>query len=108
MTRSEVEGGIWGKHFRIVKSRRGGEYYAWTVTCNFHRLGGRCNQNMSFSEVGSPDEARRRLKEWCLRGMLIPDAPGAKAEHMQDKSKKYPLSEVRSEEALDQIANCIT
>ena len=39
--------------------------------------------------------------------MLIPDAPGAKKAHMDDKAKKYPLSEVRSEEVLDQIANSI-
>ena len=107
VSREEVEGGIWGKHFRIVKSRRDGEYVAWTVTCNFHRLGGRCNQNLSFSEVGSADEARQRLKEWCLRGLLIPDEAGAKKAHMDSKAKMYPLSGVRSEEELDRIANTI-
>ena len=105
--REEVEGGIWGKYFRIVKSRRNGEYVAWTVTCNFHKLDGRCNQNLSFSEVGSADEARQRLKEWCLRGLLIPDEAGAKKAHMDSKAKMYPLSGVRSEEELDRIANTI-
>ena len=105
--REEVEGGIWGKYFRIVKSRKHGEYVAWTVTCNFHKLEGRCNQNLSFREVGSADEARQRLKEWCLRGLRIPDEAGAKKAHMDSKAKMYPLSGVRSEEELDRIANTI-
>ena len=106
--RGDTEGEVWGKHFRFVKAKRDGSEIAWTATCHFHRHDGRCNQWITFTEVGSRDEAKRRLKEWCIRGMLIPDAPGAKAIHMKDKSKKYPISHVRSDEALDQIANHIT
>ena len=97
----------WGKHFWIAYTSRHGELIAVTVTCRFHQCDGRCNQWVTVNDSMDAAEAERRLKEWCVRGMSIPDAPGSRRKHMDDKCKKYPISQVRSVDVLDQVASGI-
>ena len=75
-----------GKHFWIAKTYRHGEFKAVTATCKHHqREGHRCNQWVTVNDSMDAAEAERRLKEWCVRGMSIPDAPGSRRSHMDDK-----------------------
>ena len=104
----DTAGRNWGKHFAIARTRRHGSLVALTVTCKFHKCEGRCNQWVTLNDEMSEAEAERRLKEWCLRGMSIVDNLGARKQHMDDKCKKYPISEVRSVEVLNAIAARIT
>ena len=78
---------------------------AWVVTCKLHTEDGkRCRQFLSFGADMPEDESRRRLKEWCIRGLTYRDS----TERMDERARKYPISDVRSEEVLDCIANGIS
>jgi len=53
-----------------------------------------------MGEVFTSDEARCRIKEWCLRGLMS----GSKAAHMAINPRLFTEAEVRSEAALDKAA----
>ena len=95
----------WGRWFTIARTRRFGELTAMTVTCKFHRLEGRCNQWLSLGDSMSEADAEHRIKEWCVRGLDIPDEAGARARHMDIKARRFKDDEIRSIAVLDAIAN---
>ena len=81
----------WGERSRFVLARVAprGVFKAWSVTCNLHKADGqRCNKSLSMGSGFTSEEARRRIKEWCVRGLTIPDTPGGKAAHM-DKNPRF-------------------
>ena len=80
---------------------------AVTVTCKSHKCDGRCNQWLTISDHMDEAQAERRLKEWCMRGLEIPNTPGGKRLHVDDKSKRYTLDELKSVEVLDEMADGI-
>ena len=68
---------------------------AWSVTCKLHAVDGdRCNKSLNMGEVFTSDEARCRIKEWCLRGLMS----GSKAAHMAINPHLF------TEAALDKAA----
>ena len=77
------------------------------VQLQFHTCDGRCNKWLTISEHMDEAQAEHRLKEWCMRGLEIPDTPGGKIEHMADKSRRYTLDELKSVEVLDEMADGI-
>ena len=68
--------------FVLARTHDGGYLKAITVTCNLHRTGGRCNKSLSLGVHFTEEEATHRIKEWCVRGMVIPESEGAKQAHM--------------------------
>ena len=80
---------------------------AITVTCNLHREdGARCNKSLSLGCHFTEEEATKRIKEWCVRGMALADVAGAKQAHMDPRffcPRTAPASELRSDEALDAL-----
>ena len=70
----EVDG---RQRFVLARTHERGELAAITVTCNVHRADGRrCNKHLSLGVHFSEEEATRRIMEWCIRGLEIPDEPG--------------------------------
>ena len=48
------------------------------------------------------DEARRRIKKWCLAGLDIPDEAGAKELNMNENPRWYLEEDVLPEAEYDQ------
>ena len=91
--------------FPLAVVASGGLIKAWSARCNIHKHDGeRCNKRLNMGEVFTSDEARRRIKEWCMRGVAIPDGPGGRAEHMRIQPRNFAPGEVRTEAALDLAA----
>ena len=84
----EPRGIPWGRErhgrppFVIARTHADGLLKAITVTCNLHHVDGRCNKSLSLGVHFTEAEAVHRIKEWCVRGMQIPDGAGAKQRHM--------------------------
>ena len=82
-----------------------GVFKCWSVTCRLHQADGeRCNKSLSLGTEYSSEEARRRIKEWCLRGCPIPDLPGGKRRHMDECPRTFDPATIRSEAELDALA----
>ena len=74
---------------------------ASTVTCLFHRAGGeRCNKSFTPGTECTEAEATARIKEWCARGLDIPDVAGGKQRHMAIQPRGFRPAEVRGEAEL--------
>jgi hypothetical protein len=52
----------------------------------------------------SPDEAKHRIMEWCVRGLSVPDEEGARVTHMADEPSLYLASELRPVPELTRLA----
>ena len=48
----------------------------------------------------TPEQAKHRVVEWSIRGKAIPDLPGGKLLHMEDKPRYYNESDFRAMEQL--------
>ena len=55
---------------------------------------------MSPGTEWSEAEATARIKEWCARGLDIPDVAGGKQRHMEIKPPRFRREEVRGEAEL--------
>ena len=74
------------QRFWIARTHRHGLFQAVTVACLCHRADGqRCNKSLTPGTQCTDAEATARLKEWCARGLGIPDVAGVKALHMAIK-----------------------
>ena len=72
-----------------------------TVTCLVHQADNqRCNKSFTPGSEFTEAEATLRIKEWCARGLDIPDEPGGKASHMDAKLREWTAAEIRSEADL--------
>ena len=93
----------WGRHgkFVLAHTHRSGMLEAITVTCLVHTQGERCNKSLTLGTDFTEQQAVARIKEWCVRGLQIPDSPEARPAHMAIVPRKFPDREVRSEQALD-------
>ena len=77
----------------------------WSVTCRVHRADGlRCNKSLNLGTLFSDEEAKARIKEWCVRGLSIPDAPGGKNAHMHVNPRDFEPGSVARESDLDAAA----
>ena len=89
------------QRFWIARTHRHGLFQAVTVTCLFHRAGGeRCNKSFTPGTQWTEAEATARMKEWCARGLGIPDVAGGKQRHMAIKPRDFRPEEVRGEAEL--------
>ena len=76
------------------------------MTCLLHKADGeRCNKSLTLGDVFSEAEATHRIKEWCARGLLIPDRVGSKMEHMDHKPREFRAAEIRPLDALERLVN---
>ena len=104
-----ARGQPWAKgRFILARTHRAGELHAVTVTCLLHGSeNARCNKNLNMGSTFSEAEATRRIKEWCIRGLDIPAADGAREIHMygRGKPRAYSDAELRSEAELDALGN---
>ena len=79
----------------------------WSASCNLHRQGSRCNKNITYVNFCSADEARHRIKYWCIKGFEIRDEPEARTQHMFDEDLKdvrlFDLDSIPPEETLEQL-----
>jgi hypothetical protein len=99
----------WGRgRFIIARTHRAGELQAVTVTCLLHSSdNARCNKNLNLGSIFSEEEATRRIKEWCVRGLDIPAADGARELHMygQGRPRFYSDAELRSQADLEALGH---
>jgi hypothetical protein len=99
----------WGRgRFIIARTHRAGELQAVTVTCLLHSSdNARCNKNLNLGSIFSEEEATRRIKEWCVRGLDIPAADGARELHMHGKGRPrfYSDAELRSQADLEALGH---
>ena len=96
----------WGTHFDIAPAYRDGVKSAITVTCYVHTVeGGRCNKSLTLGPNLNEEQATHFIKEWCVRGFLIPDGDGARLGHMTTWDPRiFAPDEVRSLAELDALA----
>ena len=104
-----ARGQPWGRgRFILARTHRAGELQAVTVTCLLHTSeNGRCNKNLNLGVIFSEADATRRIKEWCVRGLDIPAADGAREIHMSGRGRPrlYSDAELRSEAELEALGN---
>jgi hypothetical protein len=100
-------GNLWGRHgkFVLARTHRSGTLEAITVTCLVHSQGERCNKSLTLGPDLTEQDAVARIKEWCIRGLQIPDSVGARTTHMAIHPRRFKDSEVRSEQALDLLVD---
>ena len=98
----ESRGEPFGSLFTLASVHPGGVITAWSATCRRHQSDGhRCNTSLTFGEVFSEDEAKRRIKRWCLQGLEIPDEAGGRDRHMKINPRRFRASDVGTHEELD-------
>jgi len=93
----------WDRHrkFWIARTHRGGQFQAVTVTCLAHTADDlRCNKSFTPGRLFTEAEATIRIKEWCARGLDIPDQPGGKVIHMDINPREFGAADIRSEADL--------
>ena len=96
-------GELWDRQqrFGIARTHRYSEFQSVTVTCLLHRADGeRCNKSFTPGTEWSEAEATARIKEWCARGLDIPDVAGGKKRHMDINPRRFRPEEVRGEAEL--------
>ena len=96
-----------GGRFALARNPRSSGSSAITVTCMLHRHGDRCNNTPQVGPRLSEADCYRRVKEWCLRGLAIPDGPGARDMHVGDLPRHYADVDVRSAEELTRVARAL-
>ena len=91
-----------GSKFTLAPVHTRGVHTAWSATCNLHVLEGqRCNINLTMGTCFTEDEAKRRVKKWCLLGPDIADGPGARKRHMDKKPRTFNAASLDSHASLD-------
>ena len=71
-----------------------GAVQKYSARCKLHS--GSCNKTLTLGEVFSEDDARHRLKQWCIRGFSIPDDQEGtgKLLHMGKDPRFFPVSDL--------------
>jgi len=90
----------------IAPAYRDGVKSAITATCHLHTVEGRrCNKNLTLGPHLDVEQATLLIKEWCVRGFLIPDGDEARIGHMTTWGpRNFAPDEVRSLAELDALA----
>ena len=89
------------RRFWIARTHRHGVFEAVTVTCLFHTADGeRCNKSFAPGAVRTEAQATAAIKEWCARGLSLPNVAGGKSAHMGIQPRTFRLDEIRSEDEL--------
>ncbi len=90
--------------FTLARHVANGQFRAWTVTCRLHTADSqRCNKSLSIGSMPQ-DEAKRRIQEWCLKGVEVPDDPGGRFVHMAFEPRDLTP---RSAEELQAVASAL-
>ena len=101
-TASGIKGEAFGSLFTLAPVYSRGVITSWSATCRRHQSDGRrCNKSLTFGAVFSEDEAKRRIKRWCLQGLGIPDEAGGRDRHMNINPRRFRASDVGTHEELD-------
>ena len=81
---------------------------AWSATCLLHDADGmRCNKSLNMGTEFTDEQARRRIKEWCLQGAMIPDEYGMRKRHMDIQPREFSDEQLRSEADLNEEAHAL-
>ena len=79
-----------------ARTHKQGWFEAVTVTCLLHKADGkRCNKSFTPGPEWTEAQVTARIKEWCARGLDIPDEAGGKQRHMAIKPRDFGPEEVR-------------
>ncbi|MCP4239468.1 MAG: hypothetical protein GY772_02795, partial [bacterium] len=82
-----------------------GEFRAWLAMRRRHKADAqRCNKSLSVGGALAADEAKRRIQEWCLKGVDVPDVPGGKHAHMYNPEFEPRHLVPRAAEQLEAVA----
>ena len=111
-------GSRWGR-FWIAPDFNQGTYelQAWTAKCDIHKSGGKsCNKSLSLGKEFTRDEGLLRIKNWCLRGHMIPDdaedaegaedADDARTKHMRICPRSWEAEILMPEAECDDVSSC--
>ncbi|MCP4244392.1 MAG: hypothetical protein GY772_27925 [bacterium] len=92
-----------GTSWVLAEVHPGGVLSAWSARCYLH--GDHCNKTLNMGSTFTPEQAKHRLMEWCIRGLQFPDEPGARAAHMRSNPRLYAEDELRPLPQLIQEAD---
>ena len=73
-------------------------------------MGERCNKSLSFGPGMDASDAKRRIMEWCIRGVAIPNVLGGLDVHIFDREynpRLFDAASVRAEQELDTFATTV-
>jgi hypothetical protein len=93
----------WGTSWVLAEVHPHGVLKAWSARCLLH--GGNCNKTLNMGDQFTPEEAKRRIQEWCIRGLGVPVRFNSRTEHMGMLPRLFRSAEVRSTEELTRIAD---
>ena len=90
-----------------------GEFTSWSCVCFLHtKDANKCTKTLKFGKWRhynfTPDQAKHRIMQWCLNGVGIPNAVGAKLEHHNTPDpRQLSEDELRSVEQLTREAQSL-
>lgn len=100
-----LRGEPFGRHFVLAEVYSAGTMIAWSCRCLLHTAdGGTCNKTLNMGTVFTPQEAKRRIQQWCVDGLAMPDEAGGRATHMQLNPRAYDASALLPVEELLRLA----
>ena len=94
-----------GGHFVLAPVFSRGTLKAFSATCRLHTADGlRCNASLTLGENLTLEDAERRIKEWCVRGLGIEDTPGGKHEHMLMRPREWAEGDLLPTDEVEALA----
>ena len=93
------------------------EQLLWTAKCDIHKSGGKsCKKSLSLGKEFTREEGLLRIKNWCLRGHMIPDdaedaegaedADDARTKHMRICPRSWEAEILMPEAECDDVSSC--
>ncbi len=77
----------WGMSWVLAEVHPHGVLKAWSARCFLH--GGNCNKSLNMGHQFTQEEAKRRIQEWCIRGLDIPEGLNARTDLMDMKPRFF-------------------
>ena len=104
--RASNRGEPFGEHWILAEVYSRGVLTSWSCRCFLHTVDGvHCNKTLVMGTQFTPDEAKHRIMEWCIRGLRFPDTPGSRDRHMvEEKPRTYGVNELRPMPELLRLA----
>ena len=101
-----ARGEPWGKgRFALAPVVARGRLIAFSATCKVHVAdGARCNINLSLGRCFTLEQAKHRIKQWCVHGLQVPDEVGARAKHMDVRPRDFAEDDLIPLEELERLA----
>jgi hypothetical protein len=80
--------------FKLAQVFKKKVFIGWGATCPHHadkRSRRQCKKQLAFGKTMTPDEAKHRIKLWCVNGRGIPKQKNARRKHLAEPCRDEAL-----------------